>query len=177
MWGNPVVLLAEAAPAMPADYWREGEGNADALRIITSGMRSAATITHPSQSNSCYPGQPGYVEAVEPPNRPLWPMGMTLWVLVGGGSLAVATWKLVVPIRRLGTGTRISLRLVLRLRPCRSGLLGREMPLRPSRVPGQDGLPRPGPAGAPHRVSRSPVTESGMPCRGASGSSPAPGPV
>ncbi|MGP9539392.1 ABC transporter permease [Brachybacterium sp. AOP43-C2-M15] len=108
MWGNPVVLLAEAAPAMPAEYWLDGQENSDALRIIKSGMRSAATITHPANQVWCAPGQSGYPEVADPPNRPLWPMGMALWMLVGGGSLAVATRRLAVPITRLGKGTRIA---------------------------------------------------------------------
>jgi ABC-type transport system involved in multi-copper enzyme maturation permease subunit len=105
MWGNPVVLLAEAAPSLPADYWQHEEENADALRMLKSGMRGAATITHPSHGawdSQCAP------ELGEPPNRPVWPMGLALWVLGGGVALTVAVRTLAVPIRRLGKGTRIA---------------------------------------------------------------------
>ncbi|MGO1227185.1 MAG: ABC transporter permease [Brachybacterium sp.] len=109
LWGNPVVLLAEAAPPLPTDYWRDGEENTDVLRLIKSGMRVAATITHPSHNNYCEPGEEGYPEDLAAmPNRPIWPMGLTLWMLAGGVSLAVATWRLAVPIRHLGSGTRIA---------------------------------------------------------------------
>ena len=109
LWGNPVVLLAEAAPPLPTDYWRDGEENTDALRMIKSGMRVAATVTHPSHNNYCDPEEEGYPEELAaPPNRPIWPMGLALWMFAGGISLAVATWRLAVPIRHLGSGTRIA---------------------------------------------------------------------
>jgi ABC-2 type transport system permease protein len=109
MWGNPVVLLAESSPPMPADYWRDESENPDVLRLVKTGMRSAATVTHPSHQNYCEPDDPGYpAELGEAPNRPVWPMGLALWVLAGGGSLAVAIAKLAVPIKRLGKGTRIA---------------------------------------------------------------------
>ena len=109
MWGNPVVLLAETAPPMTGTYWGEDEGNADVLRMLKSGMRLTATIAHPAHNNSCEPGTEGYPDHLgEAPNRPLWPMGMALWMLAGAGSLGVATWRLAIPIKRLGAGTRIA---------------------------------------------------------------------
>ncbi|ATG53104.1 ABC transporter permease [Brachybacterium vulturis] len=111
LWGNPVVLLAEAAPPLPADTWYGG-GNGedpDVLRLLKTGVRTAATITHPAHSNFCEPGQEGYPEHLaEAPDRPVWPMGLGLWMIGGGLSLAVAVWRLAVPIRRLGAGTRIA---------------------------------------------------------------------
>ncbi|WP_299302717.1 ABC transporter permease [uncultured Brachybacterium sp.] len=109
LWGNPVVLLAEASPPLPSDYWAEEEENADALRVLKLGMREVATIAHPAHQNFCDPGQEGYPEELAaPPNRPIWPMGLALWMFAGGISLAVATWRLAVPIRHLGSGTRIA---------------------------------------------------------------------
>ncbi|WP_114854166.1 ABC transporter permease [Brachybacterium sp. YJGR34] len=110
LWGNPVVLLAEAAPPLAQNYWEQSEDeNADALRMLKTGMRGAATIAHPAQFNSCGPDMDGYPAHLgEPPNRPLWPMGLTLWMAAGGLALAVATWRLAVPITRLGAGSRIA---------------------------------------------------------------------
>ncbi|AXK46239.1 ABC transporter permease [Brachybacterium saurashtrense] len=109
MWGNPVVLLAEAAPALPQDYWRDDGENPDALRMIKAGMRSAAAIAHPATSNYCEPGLAGYPQQLgDPPNRPIWPMGLALWLLGGTGATAVALQRLRIPVRRLGKGTRIA---------------------------------------------------------------------
>ena len=108
LWGNPVVLLAEAAPPLPQDYWTTGD-DADLLSMLKSGMRSAATATHPSHAVYCDPSTPGYpTDLGTPPNRPVWPMGLGLWVLAGALSLVVAIRRLAVPIRRLGAGTRIA---------------------------------------------------------------------
>ncbi|ASK65582.1 ABC transporter permease [Brachybacterium avium] len=109
LWGNPVVLLAETAPPLPIPTWDDEDENLDALRMLKTGVRTAATITHPAHHNFCDPSESGYPENLgEPPNRPIWPMGLGLWMLAGGVSLAVAVRRLAVPIRRLGTGTRIA---------------------------------------------------------------------
>ena len=109
LWGNPVVLLAEPSPSIPAWNSGEDEGNVDVLRMSKTGMRYAATVTHPAHENECRPHMEGYPEHLaEVPNRPVWPMGMGLWMLAGAGSLAIATWRLAVPIKRLGAGTRIA---------------------------------------------------------------------
>lgn len=108
LWGNPVVLLAEAAPAPVEDYWATGE-DTDLLTLLKSGMRSAATSGHPSHAVYCDPEDPGYpTDLGTPPNRPVWPMGLGLWGLAGVLSLLVAVRRLAVPIRRLGAGTRIA---------------------------------------------------------------------
>lgn len=109
LWGNPVVLLAEAAPSLPENAWYADGDDPDVLRLLKTGIRAAATITHPAHSNFCEPGQEGYPEDLaEVPNRPVWPMGLGLWMIAGGVSLAVAVWRLAVPIRLLGAGTRIA---------------------------------------------------------------------
>ena len=108
LWGNPVVLLAEAAPTPAKDYWATGE-DANLLTLLKSGMRSAATTNHPSHNVHCDPDVPGYPTDIgTAPNRPVWPMGLSLWMLAGALSLLVAVRRLAVPIRRLGAGTRIA---------------------------------------------------------------------
>lgn len=109
LWGNPVVLLAEAAPTLPADYDPLEDPDTDLLTTLKTGMRSAATTTHPVHSVYCSPEDPGYpTDLGTPPNRPVWPMGLGLWLLTGAVSLLVAVRRLAVPIRRLGAGTRIA---------------------------------------------------------------------
>ena len=109
LWGNPVVLLAEAAPTLPADYDPLEDPDTDLLTTLKTGMRSAATTTHPVHSVHCSPEDPGYpTDLGTPPNRPVWPMGLGLWLLVGVLSLLVAVRRLAVPVRHLGAGTRIA---------------------------------------------------------------------
>ena len=109
LWGNPVVLLAEAAPTLPADYAPLEDPDTDLLTTLKTGMRSAATTTHPVHSVHCSPEDPGYpTDLGTPPNRPVWPMGLGLWLLVGVLSLLVAVRRLAVPVRHLGAGTRIA---------------------------------------------------------------------
>src|SRR5699024_5755008 len=91
LWGNPVELLAETAPPVPEAIWRHEGENLDVLRLVKSGVRAAAVVTHPSQNNFCTPHQAGYpADLGDPPNRPVWPMGLGLWLLAGGVSSAVA---------------------------------------------------------------------------------------
>ena len=109
LWGNPVVLLAEAAPTLPADYDPLEDPDTDLLTTLKTGMRSAATTTHPVHSVHCSPEDPCYpTDLGTPPNRPVWPMGLGLWLLVGVLSLLVAVRRLAVPVRHLGAGTRIA---------------------------------------------------------------------
>lgn len=109
LWGNPVVLLAEAASTLPADYDPLEDPDTDLLTTLKTGMRSAATTTHPVHSVHCSPEDPGYpTDLGTPPNRPVWPMGLGLWLLVGALSLLVAVRRLAVPVRHLGAGTRIA---------------------------------------------------------------------
>ena len=109
LWGNPVVLLAEAAPTLPADYDPLEDPDTDLLTTLKTGMRSAATTTHPVHSVHCSPEDPGYpTDLGTPPNRPVWPMGLGLWLLVGALSLLSAVRRLAVPVRHLGAGTRIA---------------------------------------------------------------------
>ncbi|WP_394214058.1 ABC transporter permease [Brachybacterium vulturis] len=109
LWGNPVVLLAETATPLPMNDWGREEESLDVLRMLKSGVNAAATVTHPAHSIYCDPDEIGYPQGIgEPPNRPVWPMGLGLWMLAGGASLAVAVRQLAVPVRRLSRGTRIA---------------------------------------------------------------------
>lgn len=110
LWANPVVMLAETAPSVnlrdtaPADF-----GDLDALSGMKLLLQYAAAPAHPSHFVSCDPGQEGYPEDLATmPQRPVGWIGVMLWLLVGGGSLAQAIRRLAVPIRRLGRGTRIA---------------------------------------------------------------------
>ena len=109
MWPNPVVLLADVAPTADPDALFSGEENVDALQILQAGMRYATNPNHPQNFNSCSEGDPGYPEHLgQPADRPIWPLGLGLWVLAGAGSVALTTWRLAVPIRVLGKGIRIA---------------------------------------------------------------------
>lgn len=109
IWPNPVLLLADVAPPMhdaigpgPDEPW-------DLLQAMQLGLRHATQPLHPSNFNSCSPGNEGYPEDIgNPANRPIWPLGLGTWFLVGGASVALATWRLAVPIRKLGKGIRIA---------------------------------------------------------------------
>lgn len=108
MWGNPVVLLAEAAPVLTQDFWANDQ-DVDVLSLIKAGIKVTATTTHPAHWVYCDPADEGYPDHIaEVPNRPVWPMGLGLWLLGGGLSVLVAIRRLAVPIRRLGPGTRIA---------------------------------------------------------------------
>lgn len=109
MWPNPVVLLADVAPTVDLDAPRAGEENVDVLQMLQAGMRFATDPTHPQNFNSCFEDDEGYPEHLgEPADRPIWPLGLGMWMLVGAGSVALTTWRLAVPITRLGRGIRIA---------------------------------------------------------------------
>lgn len=115
IWANPVVLLADVAPALPADYWEydpEKQGSKerpDVLRFMQTGIRYVTHPTHPSMFNSCSTSMPGYPAHLgEPRHLPVWPMGLGSWFLAGAAAFALATWRLTVPMKHLGKGTRIA---------------------------------------------------------------------
>lgn len=109
MWPNPVVLLADVAPSADLNAELAADENIDALQLIQAGMRFAADPTHPQSFVYCEKGDEGYPEHLgEPTDRPIWPLGLGMWVLVGAGSVALTTWRLAVPITRLGRGIRIA---------------------------------------------------------------------
>lgn len=111
MWGNPVVLLAEAAPAMQPQQWISGEDDGtDVLRAIKLGMRSAAAPGDPSHFVECSPDDTGYPTQLVggAPGYPLWPMGFALWIVVGALAVALAVRRIAVPVHHLGRGVRIA---------------------------------------------------------------------
>lgn len=109
IWPNPVVLLAEMSPPLPTEGVWTSEEPSDLLQLMQRGLRFATDPLHPGNHVFCsaddegYPGDPG-----SPANRPIWPLGLGCWFLVGGASVALATWRLAVPIRKLGKGIRIA---------------------------------------------------------------------
>lgn len=109
IWPNPVVMLADIAPAMnPDDVWDEDDPT-DLLQLMQRGLRFILNPLHPGNFVHCSESAEGYpVDLGSPANRPIWPLGLGCWFLVGGASVALATWRLAVPIRKLGKGIRIA---------------------------------------------------------------------
>ncbi|MCT1776887.1 ABC transporter permease, partial [Brachybacterium sp. p3-SID957] len=109
IWPNPVLLLADVAPPMPPPTMAADEESWDLLQLMQLGLRHATQPLHPSNFNHCSLDAEGYPSALgSPANRPIWPLGLGCWFLAGGASLALATWRLAVPIRMLGKGIRIA---------------------------------------------------------------------
>ena len=112
LWPNPVVMLAETAPSPRPDSSLENiddSDHLDALVLLKTGMREAASPPHPADHNYCSPQDEGYpTDLGHPTSFPVWPMGVAAWGLLALASLAVAVLRVAVPIRRLGKGTRIA---------------------------------------------------------------------
>ena len=111
MWPNPVVMLAETAPRVDPDaVWdADDDSHVDVLSVLKFAMREASSPPHPSDYNSCDPADEDYpTDLGQPLQFPLWPMGVATWGAAALAALALATLRLAVPIKRLGTGTRIA---------------------------------------------------------------------
>lgn len=114
IWANPIVLMADVSPALDPDWENSGpeprQGQRpDILRIMREGIRLAIHPLHPSNFNYCTKGMAGYPEDLgRAQHLPMWPMGLASWLLAAGGAFALATWRLSVPIKHLGKGTRIA---------------------------------------------------------------------
>lgn len=110
MWPNPMVLVADMAPTLDADAASDDPASFDLLGLISLGIRYAADPTHPSNFNECYDEEaPGYPKDLgSPQDRPVWPMGLGMWVLAGAGGLAFTVRRLATPQRRIGRGERIA---------------------------------------------------------------------
>ncbi|WP_193105962.1 ABC transporter permease [Brachybacterium sp. FME24] len=112
MWPNPVVMLAETAPGQDMTAsWEDmdAENSPDVLSLLKFGMRELSSSPHPSDYNSCSPGDENYPEDLGSPRSiPMWPMGVGAWGLLALGSLILAVFRLAVPIKHLGKGTRIA---------------------------------------------------------------------
>lgn len=110
MWPNPMVLVADMAPSLDLDASGDDPASFDLLSMISLGIRYAADPTHPSNFNECYDEDaPGYpTDLGSPQDRPVWPMGLGVWVLAGVGGLAFTVRRLATPQRRMGRGERIA---------------------------------------------------------------------
>ncbi|EWS79503.1 ABC transporter permease [Brachybacterium phenoliresistens] len=110
LWVNPFVLVADMAPQIDPEELNAGsEPPLDLLRYLQLGMRWASDPTSGSWSVHCDPGVPGYPEDLDTSlPGPIWPMGLAAWLLLGGASAATAVLRLRVPMRRIGSGTRIA---------------------------------------------------------------------
>lgn len=107
---NPFVIVADTAPPVDFDDPDLEPGDADALRVISTGMRSLAQPLHPSHFVDCWDEDaPGYPTGLgRPTTLPLWPVGMGLHLLAAVGSVVIATMRIRTPMRRVGAGTRIA---------------------------------------------------------------------
>jgi ABC-2 type transport system permease protein len=110
MWPNPMVLVADMAPTLDPDAASDDPASFDLLGLISLGIRYAADPTHPSNFNECYDEEaPGYpTDLGSPQDRPVWPMGLGMWVLAGAGGVAFTVRRLATPQRRIGRGERIA---------------------------------------------------------------------
>lgn len=107
---NPFVIVADAAPAMDLSDPAMDTGDVDGLRLISAGMRILAHPTHPSHLNDCWDSdQPGYPSGFSGPTAlPVWPVGMGAYLGAAVGAVALATWRIRAPMRRIGAGTRVA---------------------------------------------------------------------
>lgn len=132
---NPFVVLADAAPFRPrcffpaADFPNEFERQQAIRECDDAGMDPLGNIGRgvrelrkpPSESvhagfaaSTVPPGDPGFgtapVPDLPPPSRgaPVWPTGLAINLLLGVGSLAVATRRLRTPARTLAPGQRVA---------------------------------------------------------------------
>lgn len=132
---NPFVVLADAAPYRPRCYLRRAtfeselewqrairncdDAGMDPLGAIGRGVRD---LRRPPADESYFrsstgyppPAGTGYVEGPpndpEPPTRgaPVWPTGLAMNLLLGAGSLFLATQRLRTPARTLARGQRVA---------------------------------------------------------------------
>ncbi|GAA1485468.1 ABC transporter permease [Brachybacterium fresconis] len=111
LWPNPVIMLAETAPTQELEtLWQDTDASGfDVLTLLKIGMREVSSPPHPSDHVSCPPDAQDYPEDLGTPMQiPMWPMGVAIWAIAALGSLLLAVFRLAVPIKRLGKGTRIA---------------------------------------------------------------------
>ncbi|MGP9693354.1 ABC transporter permease [Brachybacterium sp. AOP25-B2-12] len=107
LYVNPFVIIADTAP--PVDLMRSDGTDVNVLTVVGSGMRYLAQPMHPALYNSCGPENPGYpTDLGSPSSRPVWPWGMAVYLIGAAGAVAIATFRLRTPMRRVGAGTRIA---------------------------------------------------------------------
>lgn len=109
-WGllsiNPFVVVADAAPSA-VDSRRAFDPMGEISRLARSARRGP-----PEQIILCMPsaqaaGQPEPRDDVSDV-APLWPWGLTFFVLIGGGALYLATRRVTTPVGTLPRGIRIA---------------------------------------------------------------------
>lgn len=110
LWVNPFVIVSDMAPIPRGGIDDAPAGQVDALVLIGSGVRYLAHPTHPSHFVNCYNEfAPGYPRDLQSPSTmPVWPFGAAVYLIAGAGGVAVATWRIRTPMRRVGAGTRIA---------------------------------------------------------------------
>lgn len=110
LWVNPLVIVSDMAPIPAEGVDQAPPGEVDALVLIGSGVRYLAHPTHPSHFVMCYDeNTPGYpTDLGSPTSIPVWPFGAAVYLIAGAGGIAVATWRIRTPMRRVGAGTRIA---------------------------------------------------------------------
>lgn len=118
---NPFVVVADAAPSRPPRaVGPDGQGMVTTgftpMRWISQGARVAKTGP-PSQAGriveectfeTSLSQGPGPGEPAQPEGSAVWPYGLAFLLLCGAGATAVARRRLVTPVRRLPSGTRIA---------------------------------------------------------------------
>ncbi|WP_226343724.1 ABC transporter permease [Agilicoccus flavus] len=109
---NPFVVVADAAPALPAN---ENQTAFDPLQAISTGVRLARIGPAEGALDECWSELPVLREgeAVEDATRvaqagPVWPLGLGALVLLGVGSTAVAIRRTRTPVHRLPRDVRIA---------------------------------------------------------------------
>ncbi len=110
LWVNPLVIVSDMAPIPKSGVVDSSPGTVDALVLIGTGVRYLAHPTDPSHFVMCYDTSiPGYpTDLASPTSIPVWPFGAALYLVAGAGGIAVATWRIRTPMRRVGAGTRIA---------------------------------------------------------------------
>jgi ABC-2 type transport system permease protein len=99
---NPFVILADAAPRLPAP--RDADGNEltrpmDPLGELGDAIRE---VRRPPSVLD------GGVYQERPAGDPVWPYGLAFDVLLGVGAVAITIRRLRTPVRRLPRGVRIA---------------------------------------------------------------------
>ncbi len=97
---NPFVILADAAPRLPAPRSADGmvlPRPLDPLGDLGDAVREARR-------------RPGVLASgrPRPDGGPVWPYGLAFDVLLAGGAVAVTIRRLRTPVRRLPRGVRIA---------------------------------------------------------------------
>jgi ABC-2 type transport system permease protein len=132
---NPFVVLADAAPYRPrcyfprADFRSEAEWQREIRNCDDAGMdplgaigRGVRDLRKPPSDESYFRSSTDYAPPAEavtgevllidsgPPSRgaPVWPTGLAINILLGAGSLFLATQRLRTPARALARGQRVA---------------------------------------------------------------------